>query len=430
MRKKSGFIAAAIWGAWFIGAGCASETANEWKNSSGEVVAVGTLDVERTLDETPGDSAPSKVYFRTEGGKTLSYRYRWLGDDERKRVDEALSAPGETEVVEEEEAADSEVVAPPADGEIKFEEDLETPQKEKPNVDEEEPEPAAGTRKTITVKGVEYAFRYCPAGMFEMGSPVYEENRGSDETRHRVILSGFWMLETEVTVGMWRTFAEATNYKTGSGYNGQGGWGFNASTGKFEYGHRYTWENPGFEQTDDRPVTQIDWAGAVAFCAWLADESRLPVRLPTEAEWEYACRAGKTTPYYWGKDEKEAFLYGNVADASAKEYFSDWTNTIDGADGYVFTAPVKSFKPNAWGLYDMCGNVWEWCLDWYDGDYGANLNVVLRDPYGAAEGSERVLRGGGWSNGAKGCRSANRYYSVPTYRDVNDGFRLALGRKL
>ena len=424
MKKR--FIAAAILSALFIGAGFASDTSSEWKNSSGEVVAIGTLDVERTLDETPGDSAPSKVYFRTEGGKTLAYRYRWLGDDERKRVDEALSAPGAAEVVEEEEAAAPEAVAPPANDEIEFEEDVETSQKEKPNVDVAEP--AAGTRKTITVKGAEYAFRYCPAGMFEMGSPIYEENRASDETRHRVVLSGFWMLETEVTVGMWRTFAEATNYKTGPGFEGKGGYGFNASTGKFESGYQYTWENPGFEQTDDCPVTQIDWAGAVAFGEWLADESGLPIRLPTEAEWEYACRAKTTTPYYFGKDGKELHRYGNVADASAKEYFSDWSNTIAGTDGYVFTAPVKSFEPNAWGLYDMCGNVWERCLDWYDEDYGANLNVVLRDPYGAAEGSWRVLRGGSWRDSAKYCRSAYRNGSDPTNRYNNHGFRLVLGR--
>lgn len=263
--------------------------------------------------------------------------------------------------------------------------------------------------------------------MFEMGSPIYEENRGSAETRHRVVLSGFWRLETEVTVGMWRTFAEATNYKTGPGYEGKGGWGFNASTGKFEYGRQYTWENPGFEQTDDCPVTQIDWAGAVAFGAWLADESGLPIRLPTEAEWEYACRAGTTTPYYFGKDAEELHRYGNVADASAKEYFSDWSSTIAGADGYVFTAPVKSFKPNAWGLYDMCGNVWEWRLDRYDKDYGANLNVVLRNPYVAPEGSLRVLRGGSWSYSAKCCRSAYRYNGDRPDRNCTYGFRIALG---
>ncbi|MBQ2789480.1 MAG: caspase family protein, partial [Thermoguttaceae bacterium] len=141
--------------------------------------------------------------------------------------------------------------------------------------------PPAGTRKTLEIAGVEYAFRYCPAGAFLMGSPESETGRDSDETQHRIALDGFWMLETEVTVGMWRSFVGATNYKTGDGYGGKGGWGYDVETGKREQNHKYTWENPGFSQTDEHPITQVDYPGAVAFCEWLAKETGEPIRLPT-----------------------------------------------------------------------------------------------------------------------------------------------------
>ncbi|MBQ2849449.1 MAG: SUMF1/EgtB/PvdO family nonheme iron enzyme, partial [Thermoguttaceae bacterium] len=285
----------------------------------------------------------------------------------------------------------------------------------------------AGTLKTLKVDGIAYNFRYCPSGTFQMGSPESEKDRGSDETQHMVELTnGFWMLETEVTVGMWRSFVNATNYKMGPGYEGKGGRGYNASTGKFEYGSQYTWDNPGFSQTDAHPVTQVDWVGAKAFCDWLSKESGLTIRLPSEAEWEYACRAGSRSAYSFGTDAEDLTEYGNVADASAKRKFTDWS-TLSGEDGYVFTAPVKTFKPNEWKLYDMHGNVWEWCEDCYDAKYYEKSNNV-QSPINVTEGSYRVLRGGSWSYDAGTCRSAHRFADDPTNRYLNFGFRLALVR--
>jgi len=287
--------------------------------------------------------------------------------------------------------------------------------------------PKAGTRKTLEVDGIAYNFRYCPAGSFQMGSPTSESGRGSDETQHRVTLDGFWMLETEVTVGMYRSFVKATGHKMGPGYNYQGGWGYNASTGKFEYGSQYTWDNPGFPQTDAHPVTGVDWAGAKAFCDWLARKSGLPIRLPSEAEWEYACRAGSTTAYSFGSDEEDLTKYGNVADASAKRKFPNWTTTVSSEDGYVFTSPVKMFKPNEWNLYDMHGNVGEWCADWYDADYYKTKNSA-QGLINETSGSSRVLRGGSRDDGAQNCRSAYRNIYDPTGRNNYNGFRLVLGR--
>jgi len=289
--------------------------------------------------------------------------------------------------------------------------------------------PKAGTRKTLEVDGIAYNFRYCPAGTFQMGSPESEMDRESDETQHRVTLDGFWMLETEVTVGMYRSFVKATNYKMGPGYDGKGGWGYDSS-GSSGQSLNYTWENPGFsfgfQQTDAHPVTQVDWEGAKAFCDWLARESGLPIRLPSEAEWEYACRAGSTTAYSFGSDGEDLTEYGNVADASVKRKFPNWT-TVSSEDGYVFTAPVKTFKPNEWNLYDMHGNVWEWCADWYDADYYKTKNSA-QGLINETPGSYRVLRGGGWSYSARYCRSAYRRINVPAYRRDSYGFRLVLGR--
>ena len=292
----------------------------------------------------------------------------------------------------------------------------------------EDADPEPGARKALTVNGITYNFRYCPSGTFTMGSPTSEPGREDDETQHRVTLDGFWMLETEVTVGMWRSFVRETGYQTGPGVNGQGGLGSHPQTGQLVASPFFTWENPGFlfgfRQTDDHPVTQIDWNGAVAFCEWISRKTGESIRLPSEAEWEYACRAGSKTSYSFGDSASDLTKYGNIADVS---YSGIGMFSAD--DGCVFTSPAKSFKPNAWGLYDMHGNVFEWCLDRYDTDYYATSNSE-RNPVNVTRGSNRVVRGGCWDHGVKGCRSAGRANCVPTSRLYDLGFRLALGREL
>jgi len=178
-----------------------------------------------------------------------------------------------------------------------------------------------------------------------------------------------------------------------------------------------------------RPVETVSWEDAMEFCKKL---SSLPAeaganrryRLPTEAEWEYACRAGTTTPYYHGDDPEGLARVANVADATAKETlsFSDWT-TIQSRDGFVLTAPVGSFRPNAFGLYDMHGNVWEWGADRYE--CRAYSAPTADDPIGTATGQRRVERGGGWDADPGGCRSAVRDRDFPEWRDYVLGFRVA-----
>ncbi len=160
----------------------------------------------------------------------------------------------------------------------------------------------------------------------------------------------------------------------------------------------------------------------MAFCKWLSRKESKNYRLPTEAEWEYACRAGTTTRYYNGDDPEMLAKIGNVADATYKVTFPDFKYTIKASDGYVFTAPVGRFKPNALGLYDMQGNAGQWCSDWYDARYYAGSPTD--DPPGPKTGPDHVFRVSSWCSPAWACRSACRE-SVPWGWDVWLGFRIA-----
>ena len=234
----------------------------------------------------------------------------------------------------------------------------------------------AGERRVITVKGVEYAFRWCPPGNFEMGSPKEEQWRGSDEQLHTVRLThGFWLLETEVTQEMW----ESVMGKNPSDFY-KGG------------------------ITKLYPVECVSWVDCQAFCKKLSALSNAGTfRLPSEAQWEYACRAGSTG------------AYGGTGKLDEMGWCDDYRGR---------THEVKRKKANAWGFYDMHGNVWEWCSDWYGSAYYENW--VSDDPVGPENGTCRVLRGGSWFSDARNCRSAGRSGSAPDYRDSNFGFRVAL----
>src|SRR5262249_33806279 len=141
---------------------------------------------------------------------------------------------------------------------------------------------------------------------------------------------------------------------------------------------KITWKDPGFEQADDHPVVCVSWGDAVAFCAWLSKKEGKYYFLPTEAQWEYCCRAGSRTKFGFGEDEKEAELYAWY-DAHAANH----------------TQPVGKKKPNAWGLYDTHGNAWEWCADRFAGDY--YLRSPKEDPPGTGSGDRHVARGGSWA---------------------------------
>ena len=245
----------------------------------------------------------------------------------------------------------------------------------------DDPEPGKPFTNSIGMKLV-----YIPPGEFMMGSPSKELQRGSDEgPQHQVkITSGFYMGTTEVT--------------------------------QFQY-EQIMNKNPSHFKGQNNPVEMVSWYDVVEFCKKLSEKEGKTYRLPTEAEWEYACRAGTTTPFYTGEtistDQANYdgnYFYGNGAKGVCRK------RTID----------VGSFPPNAFGLYDMHGNVKEWCQDWYDGNYYSTSPTT--DPQGPFPGFDRmrVIRGGSWCNVPWGCRSADRVQGKPVDRGSSGGFRILL----
>jgi formylglycine-generating enzyme required for sulfatase activity len=291
--------------------------------------------------------------------------------------------------------------------------------------------------------GVKMELVLIPAGEFKMGSgesaeataAFFNKTYGEDflkadffkdeHPQHRVrITKPFYLCTCHVTRGQFRQFVKDSGYTTDAEKGEKpGAFGWDPDEKKFKLNEKYSWRNAGFEQTDEHPVVNVSWNDAVAFCKWLSHKEGITYRLPTEAEWEYACRAGTTTRYYSGDDPETLAEVGNVADAAVKTKFPDWKYTIKASDGYVFTAPVGSFKPNAFGLYDMHGNAWQWCADWCAAKYYAESPAD--DPTGPDSGDFRVLRGGSWGLGPYCSRSAIRFRITPDYRDNNTGFRVA-----
>jgi formylglycine-generating enzyme required for sulfatase activity len=264
------------------------------------------------------------------------------------------------------------------------------------------------------------------AGEFQMGSPLDEPGRRDDEAQHMVKLTHDYDLgQFEVTRGQFRKFVEATSFITECERNGQGGYGVELPAYKLSgLDPKFTWRFTGFEQTDDHPVVNVSFNDAVAFCEWLSRMENAVYRLPTEAEWECACRAGTTTAFPFGDDREELIHYGNVIDADAKAVFPDRID-IKGSDGFILTAPVGSYRPNPWGLYDMHGNVWEWTSDWFAPHSGEDL-VDPRGPVEQPQG--RVIKGGDWYHDWSFSRSAQRYPIPPTLVRRHAGFRVVRER--
>lgn len=260
-----------------------------------------------------------------------------------------------------------------------------------------------------------------PAGEFIMGSPATEKGRREDEPQRRVRLSRAYELgQFEVTRGQFRQFVIATKYKSDLERGIRGGYGVDVDTGKLAGpDKKYAWHFTGFPQTDEHPVVNVTWNDAMAFCRWLSTKENRVYRLPTEAEWEYACRAGSKTAFCNGDDYEKVIEVGNVVDKDAKAKFVDRI-AVAGSDGYVFTAPVGKFKANAFGLHDMHGNVWEWTVDWF----GPPPTTDQIDPRGPETGKEKVIRGGDWYHDWSFARSAQRYPMHPTLYRRHAGFRV------
>jgi formylglycine-generating enzyme required for sulfatase activity len=267
-----------------------------------------------------------------------------------------------------------------------------------------------------------------PAGSFTMGSPSTERGRHANEgpARTVTITSPFLVGAREVTVGQFRRFVEDSGYVTDAERDGAGGFGIDFATGEVVQAADCTWRSPGFPgqvQSDDHPVVLISWQDAEAFCAWLSVREGATYRLPTEAEWEYACRGGTSTAYSAGGDPSTLEGHANVADRSLARAMPLRESPAPFDDGHAFTAPVGSFRPNGFGLHDMHGNVWEWCADWYDD--AAYMRQGPTDPTGPTSGSFRTIRGGGWLNGPLRNRSAQRIYFTPSFRYcLLSGFRV------
>jgi formylglycine-generating enzyme required for sulfatase activity len=260
-----------------------------------------------------------------------------------------------------------------------------------------------------------------PRGKFLMGSPKGEEDRLDEELQHEVeITKPFYLGKYEVTVGQFKAFVKEANYLTEAEKDGKGGRAFDGT--EFVQKPEFTWKNVYFAQSDDHPVVVVSWNDAVAFCAWLSKKEGKTYRLPTEAEWEYACRGGMKTRFSIRDKEADLKAVANIADAALKAKWPDATWAVNWDDGFAFTAPVGQFRANAFGLHDMHGNVWEWCSDWYGEDYYGKS--PKQDPQGPAMGKERVERGGAWSTQPKFCRSAYRDWHEPDYRSDCVGFRV------
>ncbi|MFI5386961.1 MAG: formylglycine-generating enzyme family protein [Fimbriimonadales bacterium] len=215
---------------------------------------------------------------------------------------------------------------------------------------------------------------------------------------------------------------EKSGYQTQAEKDGKGSYVWDQTKKAWELDPSKNWRNPGFPQTDDHPVVCVSHNDAMEFCQWLSQKEGRTYRLPTEAEWEFACRADTTTLYSNGDDPEGLVSIANVADATLKRKFPDFA-CIKGDDGYLYTASVGSFASNRWGLYDMIGNVLEWCADWYDEKYYASSPAT--DPPGAPKASLRVFRGGCWSDYPWGCRPADRFWFMPGGRFSDLGFRVA-----
>ena len=241
-----------------------------------------------------------------------------------------------------------------------------------------------GLYTDLIIKSITQRCRWIPPGNFCLGSPSSEKERQDNEIQHQVTLSqGFWLADTVCTQALWKAVMG---------------------------------DNPAFfTDNENNPVEQVSWDDVHNFIKQLNIlTSGLDAQLPTEAQWEYACRAGTTTPFSFGETitPDQVNFDGNIPYASGKK-----------GRCREKTVAVKSLPANPWGLYEMHGNVWEWCADWYD-DF---FEMPIIDPIGSDTGSSRVLRGGSWSNHGWRTRSANRGWYAPVNRDNYIGFRFVVG---
>lgn len=234
--------------------------------------------------------------------------------------------------------------------------------------------------------GIENDFAKIQGGSFIMGSPASEEGRYDDETEHEVTVSDFYLGKTQVTQKQWREIM-----------------GSNPSH---------------FKNCDECPIENVSWNDAQVFIVTLKEKTGLKFRLPTEAEWEYAARGGHASIRLSNLKSTATNMYTGSNNLDEVGWYNKNSNSK--------THPVAAKKPNELGLYDMSGNIWEWCQDWYGRKYydECKKKGTVDNPTGSQSGSDRVLRGGSWYGGARNCRSAYRSLAGPGYCNDGIGFRL------
>lgn len=245
-----------------------------------------------------------------------------------------------------------------------------------------------------------------PHGVFQQGSVDSEEGREGDELSHRVVITkDFYLSKYPVTVGQFRRFVEATGYKTEAEKGTSGGNGLVGD--KLEQKPEFNWKNPGYATTDQHPVTIVTIADTIAFNEWLTKKVETTIQLPSESQWEYACRSGTESRFYSGSNDSDLDKIGWHKGNSNKPM------------------PVGQKQPNAWGLYDMCGNVYQWCGDFYAPYKGNDLIDPQLQTAPAGDTARIVLRGGSFMRTPKRCRSAARYRATAGTRNAENGFRIA-----
>ncbi len=288
-------------------------------------------------------------------------------------------------------------------------------------------------KPVIQTNSVGMSMALIPPGEFIMGNGESLEtlqqafpNLTKDSTdiapSHPVTLTnGFYLGVKEITVDQFGLFVKETNFVTEAESDGLGGYGFDQSKKAFKQDVKYNWKETGFSQNGDSPVTNVSWNDAVKFCEWLSGKEWKTYRLPTEAEWEYACRAGTESRFSMGNNPEKIVEFGNVSESAFSE-FTTIGRTIQGLDGFGATAPVGGFRSNAFGLYDMHGNAWEWCLD----TYGYYSLLPQADPKNVDSSvkSKRIRRGGSCFSFVSGCCSWARSHEPPSYRYNDIGFRV------
>jgi len=264
--------------------------------------------------------------------------------------------------------------------------------------------------ETFTVDGVSFKMVEVKAGTFTMGYNAKDTAAfgGSINTHQVTLTNDYYVGQTTVTVGLFRKFIEATGYKTEAETNGGA---YVYVDGSWQMKSDAKWNNTYFVQTDNSPVVCVSWNDAVAFCTWLSTKTGKTFRLLTEAEWEYAARGG---------NQSKGYLYsGSDSINDVAWYWKNW------GEAEMKTHEVGKKQANELGIYDMSGNVWEWCNDWY----AAYTSEPQTDPQGAVEGSGRVDRGGSWLDNAQSCRVSCRTYITPGLRSPDLGFRIARSSK-